>query len=150
VIGKPLGPSVVVADKGVSQALEDGELARFQSTATTFPFPHANSIVVMNPLHAFASPYYTLTPSGIMSNDRLFWGALMVVGAILVAVLLWARVPREWWRCAACGYNLTGLTNPSCPECGASVDQETLHRLQQQWPQSRMDQTTHMGDVGNK
>jgi hypothetical protein len=32
-------------------------------------------------------------------------------------------------RCPRCGYNLTGLTLPRCPECGATFDWEEVRRL---------------------
>jgi hypothetical protein len=97
-----------------------------------------------------AAPNCPLTPSGIMSNDRLFWGALMMGGAILVAWRLWARAPREWWRCVACGYNLTGLTSDSCPECGARVSDATKQRLQEQWSQSQGVRPKPMGDPADR
>jgi hypothetical protein len=30
--------------------------------------------------------------------------------------------------CPECDYNLTGIVNPSCPECGKSLDLENLHK----------------------
>jgi hypothetical protein len=54
------------------------------------------------------------------------------VGVPLVAILLAVAVPTLLvWRfvpkfppghCRRCGYNLKGLTQPRCPECGASFE----------------------------
>jgi hypothetical protein len=70
----------------------------------------------------------------MMLLDRFvgFWGYAAAIGIFIVLELLWLRA---FWRdfcvkvrrelnsrgfpvCNACGYNLTGLTNCECPECG--------------------------------
>jgi predicted RNA-binding Zn-ribbon protein involved in translation (DUF1610 family) len=39
------------------------------------------------------------------------------------------RKPEEFVpRCAKCGYNLTGLTENRCPECGTAFDLEAMSR----------------------
>ena len=60
---------------------------------------------------------WVVYPLGLLV-DVSFSGA-----AVLVAARVWRR-RRERRRnelglCVCCGYNLTGLTEPRCPECGA-------------------------------
>jgi predicted RNA-binding Zn-ribbon protein involved in translation (DUF1610 family) len=42
----------------------------------------------------------------------------------------WKSRPRDsadWWpNCSKCGYNLTGLMEPRCPECGTPFDRRFL------------------------
>lgn len=40
----------------------------------------------------------------------------------------WAEVERAP-RCLRCGYNLTGLTTPRCPECGVPFEADVVQRL---------------------
>jgi hypothetical protein len=46
-------------------------------------------------------------------------------GGLGAAVFWWAvrgrRMAREAWECAACGYDLRGLSCGACPECGAPI-----------------------------
>jgi hypothetical protein len=63
--------------------------------------------------------------------------ATMVVW-LIATVLLWRETPEERAArlqalgggggivCPACGYNLTGLTEPRCPECGARYTLDEL------------------------
>jgi hypothetical protein len=68
------------------------------------------------------SPAYSLTLSGIMSNDMLFWAAIMIVLSA-GAITLVHRNPRELPShiCSTCGYDLTGNVSGVCPECGTAV-----------------------------
>ncbi len=78
--------------------------------------------------------------------------AELVVSAILVlclfSVLLYASILR--WRiihprapevlhlrCERCGYNLTGLTEPRCPECGTPFDPKLLAGESQGLPRKK-------------
>ena len=38
--------------------------------------------------------------------------------------LRWRLVPDDGTRCLNCDYNLTGLTEPRCPECGQPFEAE--------------------------
>ena len=57
-----------------------------------------------------------------------FWVPLILFVAYPATVLI-SRLTRRWRRrrrrrrgeCVKCGYNLTGLPEPRCPECGTSV-----------------------------
>lgn len=42
------------------------------------------------------------------------------LGLILVAFCAWPKRIREG-ACASCGYELEGLKDPACPECGATI-----------------------------
>lgn len=52
-----------------------------------------------------------------------FWMLLILVAAYPIISLLCAPRRKRGWRlehglCLKCGYNLAGLTEPRCPECG--------------------------------
>ena len=79
---------------------------------------------VMNALTAYQHP------------NRLYWpGIARNALAIFVALLLLFSLARIGWLCAyhvklikrmksgrcQCGYQLTGLTSPTCPECGRTI-----------------------------
>ena len=44
-------------------------------------------------------------------------------------------------RCANCGYNLTGLTEPRCPECGQAFD---MARPRESWKCSACGETSEV------
>jgi hypothetical protein len=52
--------------------------------------------------------------------------SMLLVYAAAVTALFWrfdriiAREPRGTY-CTRCGYDLTGLTEPRCPECGTPI-----------------------------
>ena len=63
--------------------------------------------------------------------DMFAWLPLIVFSAWPILSL--ALLLRRRWRthrrrklglCVKCGYNLTGLTSPRCPECGTGFDLE--------------------------
>ena len=79
---------------------------------------------------------YTILP-GLLANNlqwtyvqstivRVSLGALFALFALYPA-LAFIRGPLRRWRrrkrglCIHCGYNLTGLTEPRCPECGEAI-----------------------------
>ena len=68
------------------------------------------------------NPYYSVTRQGILHNDMLFWGTLMLlasaIGFWIVAARGRAVDPR---LCRACRYDLTGNVSGVCPECGRAV-----------------------------
>jgi hypothetical protein len=71
------------------------------------------------------NPNYTISLKGILSNDMLFWGALMMIGsAIAFGFTVVRRVAIDPNRCRACGYDLTGNVSGVCPECGTAIDHE--------------------------
>jgi len=65
---------------------------------------------------ALVAPNYTLTLSGVFSNDGLGLGALMVAFSAGLFVI-WRRPkePSSAPLCAHCGYNLTGNVSGVCP-----------------------------------
>jgi hypothetical protein len=72
------------------------------------------------------SPYYSLTPQGIFSNDMLFWGTCILVISTITYVVIIVRLHRRRRAFFAsghcpCGYDLTGNVSGICPECGSPV-----------------------------
>ncbi len=55
-----------------------------------------------------------------------FCGLLGSVAGILIALKYVKTKRRPGIFCQSCGYNLYGLTEPRCPECGTPFDQELL------------------------
>ena len=56
---------------------------------------------------------------------------LLIPGACLVAAACWknrSRSPAIPGSCPKCGYDLTGLREPRCPECGTTFDPSLLDR----------------------
>jgi hypothetical protein len=60
--------------------------------------------------------------SGLYIN---LWGVILALTVILFSPGLYRRVTQAWTNrqardpvCTKCGYNLTGLTESRCPECG--------------------------------
>jgi hypothetical protein len=64
----------------------------------------------------------TITTPGSHAIIVPLWTPLVVFGAYPAVAFI--RGPLRRWRrrrkglCVKCGYNLTGLTEPRCPECG--------------------------------
>ena len=62
-----------------------------------------------------------------MLTGMLILGAVIVVVAGGLAGIYWVRralltrLAETYPRCRQCGYNLTGLEIPRCPECGSAV-----------------------------
>jgi hypothetical protein len=68
------------------------------------------------------NPRYTISLEGILSNDMLFWGGLMlIVSAIAFLLTVARRRVIDPNRCFECGYDLTGNVSGVCPECGTPV-----------------------------
>ncbi len=68
-----------------------------------------------------------------------------VAAAALFAFLVWRSGYVRGWRaarhtppiCPACGYNMTGLSECRCPECGAAYRLDQLWRMPIHWDQHR-------------
>ncbi len=79
------------------------------------------------------APKYSLTPSGIFSNDMLFWGTLMLASS--VTMIAWAvieehRRRRSGLLCPNCEYSLRANVTGKCPECGCHIPQDLRLRVQ--------------------
>jgi hypothetical protein len=61
----------------------------------------------------------------------LIMGFLYVAVRTPLTILAWRLPPqgRPPWQCQICGYNLFGLSEPRCPECGAGFDPARLAEL---------------------
>ena len=68
-------------------------------------------------------------PSPFLLFGMIVPSFLAVCGAIAAAVisLRWLKQPPPDGVCKSCGYNLYGLTEPRCPECGAPFDENLLN-----------------------
>lgn len=84
---------------------------------------------LLNSLVFLMSPHYSLTLQGVMSNDRLFWGVVMSVAAVVTAHYGCVSMGAPWWQCTQCDYNLTGNVSGVCPESGAAIPREIRRRL---------------------
>ncbi len=58
---------------------------------------------------------------GVMESDEITLPLIYPFAAVaLPTLLVWRFVPKfPRGHCRRCGYNLTGLTEARCPECGA-------------------------------
>ncbi len=63
-----------------------------------------------------------------MSGILLWWLLIVIAVAIVMALIRYVRRRAlikdrlsEARRCDGCGYNLTGITVPRCPECGVVI-----------------------------
>lgn len=72
-----------------------------------------------------------LAPQGVwVTNVSIPLWLAFAVGLVYPCVSLCRRVAREDARrargeCLGCGYNLTGLSEPRCPECGRQIEPRT-------------------------
>ena len=76
------------------------------------------------------NPGYSLTLVGILSNDMLFWGTLMLVTGF--GLWTWCRMhPRRpgFPHCPHCEYDLTANVSGICPECGNPIADQIRRRL---------------------
>lgn len=97
---------------------------------------------------------------GVVSNWASYWGRepFSLIGSIvalaswpLMAVLVWRETPEERQRrttvvsCPECGYDLHGLSECRCPECGQQYTIDQLYAAQPRPPlevMHRADQLT--------
>ena len=81
--------------------------------------------IVTSLMHGFTSPILfggVVIVSALVATFNLWAGALTFTAGIV----FWCRVATAIFesglrfdnRCIRCGYNLTGLPEPRCPECG--------------------------------
>lgn len=96
-------------------------------------------------------------------SDMIEIGALLLLlltagVAILVVFLIWRDGYRRGWRsargdpptCPNCGYNLSGLTQCTCPECGRTYRLDELWRcsvLRQGGGSERSDERPRQDDA---
>ena len=72
-----------------------------------------------------SAPDWYYSYQHIVSYDVSLWAVAVLFGAY--PALAFIRGPVRRWRrrkrglCIHCGYNLTGLTEPRCPECGRRI-----------------------------
>ena len=80
----------------------------------------------------------------------LFGGGLPPIVWVLATVLIWRETPQERMQritamgtdsvsCPVCGYNLTGLREARCPECGSSFTLDQLLSGQPQRDKARLE-----------
>lgn len=86
---------------------------------------------------AFGAIFTGVAPGAPVQVAILVGGGIPPIVWTLATVLIWRETPRERAErlggmasggvvCPVCGYNLTGLREATCPECGSSF---TLERL---------------------
>lgn len=79
-------------------------------------------VAVLTSLAWLLKPNYSISPRGILSNDMLFWGAIMlVVSGVIFRRALSLRLRLDPRFCRTCGYDLTGNVSGVCPECGTAI-----------------------------
>jgi hypothetical protein len=93
-----------------------------------------NAAFVLTRLLFIDPRFWGWTPGSVLNRISPFHVAAtigcMAVGGFVVAVVRpWRRVglADEHLRCA-CGYLLTGIESPTCPECNAPIDPRTISR----------------------
>ena len=66
------------------------------------------------------TPYYYSDARPIRFYALPLWP--IVLASIFATVLAFRRAPIGPGHCLSCGYNLYGLVEPRCPECGTPYD----------------------------
>jgi hypothetical protein len=103
------------------------------------PVRRARSVLVVATDGLTGGGAVVLVLLAMRSSSEFWW----LAGASLTGIAVWTvlamlckRKAKWWWdgdeqapRCMHCGYNLTGLADPRCPECGEPFDEELVRRL---------------------
>ena len=108
---------------------------RFERSSHPIPLPvlanSGGSLVAVTEC-LLARPTKTITSTqGVYRTHVQFplWAPFTLLAAF--PTLAFVRGPLRRWRrrkrglCVKCGYNLTGLPEPRCPECGTKIRQQT-------------------------
>jgi hypothetical protein len=107
-------------------------------------FAAGGAVFVAGVIGLFTS---AILPRSSASFGMFVAGILAIILWLIATVFLWRESPAERAQritqsgsstitCPACGYNLTGLTESRCPECGATF---TLDELMASQPNSKVE-----------
>ena len=98
-----------------------------QGTPAAFLEPNIGNFVPW--ILTYVSPGGSV-PAGIMPRGWTLRGYplwMPFVGALIPAVIAWKRLRRPLpGHCRKCGYDLTGNTSGTCPECGRKTDAQPI------------------------
>ena len=115
-------------------------------------------VIIVSPCLAYL--VYALEPRlpGGYADFEMVIGALLLLyfcGCLLFGTILRWRIivgsaKKRYPLCQRCGYNLTGLTEARCPECGIPFDPKLLADQPQPSPQREIVGRSPMVELGNE